>query len=386
VKYGYLLRLSFLYIWRSWRSTAVLGVMVSAAVAALVFLSSLAIGTNDAMIRNSVGLFSGHISGDNLPPDFAPCIPHIDGVEHILLRHKQTAWIGAVDLTEAVLLLGVQPSEEKRMTALWRKTVAGRYPEDGENSIYLSEAIAKRLKIDVGDSIRIGRTPTSVMAELTLCGIYRTGISALDQGIAFCPSKATPDAGGSISAAVFLKSGVSPEAVAKELRSLPGRPDFRPWSEFMPDLKQLIDLNFVSMGIVMVLVFGIVSLSISCAFIIFILKNLKEHGIMKAMGILPYEAALLILSQVSLLTVLASLVGTTAGALVALAMARVGIDLTALTSHNQYFVVSGVIYPRLTAYSLGVPPLLAVLFGKLAAIWPSAFVIREKAADILRSI
>jgi ABC-type lipoprotein release transport system permease subunit len=167
---------------------------------------------------------------------------------------------------------------------------------------------------------------------------------------------------------------------------LPGSPDFRSWSDFMPDLKQLIDLNFLSMGIVMVLVFGIVSLSISCAFIIYILKNLREHGIMKAMGFLPSEFACLILLQVTLLTVLASLVGTTVGALTSSAMARVGIDLTALTSHNQYFVVSGVIYPRLTAYSLCTPPLLAVIFGMLAAIWPSVFVIREKAADILRSI
>lgn len=382
----YLLRISFLYVWRSWRSTVVLGVMVSSAVAALVFLSSLAVGTNDAMIRNSVGLFSGHIAGDNLPADFVPGIPGIDGVESILLRQKQAVWIWNGDRMEAILLLGVQPSEEKRMTALWKKTIAGRYPEEGENAIYLSEAIAERLQLSVGDSIQVGLNPGVPVRELTVCGIYRTGISALDQGIAFCPSEALPGAHGSTSAAVFLKSGADLDSVVKELRALPGHPDFRAWSDFMPDLEQLIDLNFVSMGIVMVLVFGIVSLSISCAFIIFILKNLREHGIMKAMGILPLEAACLIVSQVTLLTVLASLVGTAVGALAAAAMARVGIDLTALTSHNQYFVVSGVIYPRLTAYSLGVPPLLAVLFGKLAAIWPSVFVIREKAADILRSI
>jgi ABC-type lipoprotein release transport system permease subunit len=386
VRYQYLLRLSFLYVWRSWRSTAVLGVMVSSAVAALVFLSSLAVGTNDAMIRNSVGLFSGHISGDDLPPDFSPRIPGIDGIEQILLRRQQAVWIGNADMMEAVLLLGVQPSDEKHMTSLWKKTAAGRYPEDGETAIYLSETIAKRLKVSVGDSVRVGRAPTVPVVELTLCGIYRTGISALDQGIAFCPRGAFPGDPDKTMAAVFLRSGVNPEAVTRELRSLPGHPDFRPWSQFMPDLKQLIDLNFVSMGIVMVLVFGIVSLSISCAFIIFILKNLKEHGIMKAMGILPSEATLLILTQVSMLTGLASLVGTAAGALVAVVMARVGIDLTALTSHNQYFVVSGVIYPRLTAYSLGLPPLLAVLFGKLAAVWPSVFVVRERAADILRSI
>ena len=67
MKFGIVFKVALLYVWRSWRSTIVLGVMVFTAVTALVFLSSLAVGTNDAMIRNSVGLFAGHISGQDLP-------------------------------------------------------------------------------------------------------------------------------------------------------------------------------------------------------------------------------------------------------------------------------------------------------------------------------
>ena len=55
----YLIRIAALILLRSWRATVVLAFMVVTAVAALVFLSALAIGTNDAMIRNSTGLFSG---------------------------------------------------------------------------------------------------------------------------------------------------------------------------------------------------------------------------------------------------------------------------------------------------------------------------------------
>ena len=125
----------------------------------------------------------------------------------------------------------------------------------------------------------------------------------------------------------------------------------------MPDLKQLIDLNFVSMGIVMVLVFGIVSIGISCAFVIFILKNLREHGIMKAMGILPIEAVLLIVTQVAVLTLAASACRRhRRRAWRYSVLLDLGIDLTAFTSHNQYFVVSGIIYPQ--AY---------ILFHSLAA-------------------
>ena len=140
------------------------------------------------------------------------------------------------------------------------------------------------------------------------------------------------------------------------------------------------------MGIVMLLVFGVVSLGISCAFVIFILKNLREHGILKAMGVYPAELAFLIFAQVTMLTLIASAAGAAAGATAVAGFARTGIDLTAFTSHNQYFAVSGVIYPRLTPYSLILPPVLALVFGKLAGVWPALFIIRKKPAEILRSI
>ena len=66
MRFNFLCKVGFLFIWRSWRSTLALGIMILSAVTALVFLSALAVGTNDAMIRNSVRLFSGHITAEDL--------------------------------------------------------------------------------------------------------------------------------------------------------------------------------------------------------------------------------------------------------------------------------------------------------------------------------
>jgi ABC-type lipoprotein release transport system permease subunit len=156
--------------------------------------------------------------------------------------------------------------------------------------------------------------------------------------------------------------------------------------EFMPDLKQLIDLDYICMAIVIVLVFAIVSVGISCTFLIFTLKNLREHGIMKAMGFMAGDTALLLVSQVSLLTVFAATVGTLLGMLTVAIFAQVGIDIGAFTSHNQYFSVSGMLYPRLTRLALFTPPLVAMVFGLAAAIWPIVTIIRKNPADILRSV
>jgi ABC-type lipoprotein release transport system permease subunit len=141
------------------------------------------------------------------------------------------------------------------------------------------------------------------------------------------------------------------------------------------------------MGIVTVLVFGVVSLGIACAFVIFILKNLKEYGIIKAMGVTTGEMTLLIVMEVVLMNLLATLMGIIGGILVVLLVEKIGgIDLTAFTSHNRYFAVSGIISPRLTFYSLCLPPLVSFLAGLISAIWPAALVARKRTADILRIV
>jgi ABC-type lipoprotein release transport system permease subunit len=112
--------------------------MVISAVASLIFLASLAIGTNDAMTRNSVGLFSGHIAGSDLPPESDTDLLTVQGVEHVLVRRQQRFLLWAGENIEPVLLMAVNPSQEKQSTALWKKTVAGRYLQPGEDASTLT--------------------------------------------------------------------------------------------------------------------------------------------------------------------------------------------------------------------------------------------------------
>ncbi len=74
---------------------------------------------------------------------------------------------------------------------------------------------------------------------------------------------------------------------------------------------------------------------------------------MKAMGVTPWELTLLIVTEVILMNLVASFIGSIIGILAVFIVDRVGgIDLTTFTSHNRYFAVSGVIIPRLNVYSL----------------------------------
>ena len=384
---GCWIKTAFLFLYRSGRSTAVLSLMLFTAVATLIFLSALAVGISDAMIRNSVSLYSGHISGFALPQTLTRKDLFVKGVANVLERVSRDGILSKDGRIESVTLIGIDPLEERKSTAVWKKIVEGKYLKRRERAVVLGRLLAEKLKVEPGEDLRFSSGPGAASTRFTVSGVYQTGIDHLDRSVAFCPLEVIPAGTDTWSAAIFLEEGVNPESIISIYhRTLPEEYDFKSWSELMPDLSQLVDLNYISMGFVTVLVFGVVSLGIGCAFVIFILKNLREYGIMKAMGSTPGEMALLIVAEVILMNLAACFVGVLVGVLAVFLVGKTGVDLTAFTSHNRYFTVSAVIFPRLTSYSLGLPPALAFLGSLAAAIWPAVLVARRKAADVIRIV
>lgn len=385
---GFWAKIALLFLLRSGRATAALSLMILTAVSALIFLSALAVGINDAMVRNAVRLYSGHISGFALPASMKRENLVLEGVADVLRRVSTRGMLSHDDRVEMITMIGINPYKEWNNTAIWAKIVEGRYLQSGERAIFLSQPLAERLRVQVGDTV--GFRPGSKIDRIHLhvSGIYKTGIDRLDRGIAFCPEEVIPVETDTWSAAVFLKGGVDLESIMVEYRrQLPESNHFKSWGDLMPDLRQLIDLEYLSMGIVTVLVFGVVSMGIACAFVIFILKNLREYGIMRATGVTSREMTLLIVIEVTLMNLIASGIGILVGILSVFLVDSIGgIDLTAFTSHNRYFAVSGVIHPRLTAYSLFFPPALSFLFSLASSVWPALLVARKKPAEVLRIV
>ena len=381
------LRIASLFLLRSRRTTVVLSLMVLLSVTILIFLSSLAVGINDAMVKNSVSLYSGHVAGFDLAADLAPERLMVDGVDAVVKRIENRGLLQQNDRFEPVTLVASDPAEEVGNTALWRKISAGRYPQAGKAEILLSEYLSDRLGLGIGKQVQFRQGLDSPPVSFRVTGVYRTGIDKLDRGLAFCPPAILPDDNARWSAAIFLRDGIEAENIVRRYYEGFGTAaQFKTWHELMPDLRQLIDLNYVSMSIVTFIVFGLVAVGVSSAFVIFILKNLREYGIVKSMGVTPLEIGLLIALEVGLMNLVACVGGVALGVVVSHVMSVIGIDLTAFTSHNRYFAVSGVVIPRLTSYSLWVPPAVALVFGLIASIWPTMLVVRGRTADILRGI
>lgn len=385
---GFWARIALRFLLRSGRSTAALSVMVVTAVAALIFLSALSVGVQDAMLRNTVGLFSGHITVYNLPEKMTPADLRTAGVKAVLKRRYRPGVLSGDGLALPLTLCGIDPAREAAATALEKKIRAGRYPRSGRAEILISRDLVRSFGVGIGGELNFKDQKGGLALPLTVAGIFQTGLETLDRGVAFCPLDRLPGGAAPWTAAVFLKPGAAPAAILQDYRQrLPATVRLESWEDQMPDLRQLIDLEAVSMAVVIVLVFGVVAIGIACSFVIFIIRNMREYGILKAMGVTRAEMARLIMAKVALMNLAACGAGLLAGVGAALAVAQTGgIDIGAFTSHNRYFAVSGVIYPRLTVFSLWAPPAVSLVFSLLAGIWPALLVARKRAADILRMI
>ncbi|MBA3038062.1 MAG: ABC transporter permease [Desulfobacterium sp.] len=382
----FILKTAIKFLARSWRATFVLAFMIFISVATLIFLSALATGTNDAMIRNSVGLYSGNIQRMNLPDSLRPEALEIKGVKHVLVRKACPGILKKDDHIETILLTGIDSEKEKKATGLYKKTIKGKYLSGKEKEIYIGQILAKKLDLDIDSRLYFQKGLESVPVEFTVSGIFKTGIGGFDDEIAFCNLKDLPEEVLVWNAAIFLEEGKKPQAIIAEYEKITNsRGEFLAWYDLMPDLKQLTDLNQVCMDILTVIVFAIVAVGVACAFVIFILKNLREYGILKTMGLSPGLMAFFIMAKVTILNLFAALSGVVAGALLCWWLSGSGIDISQMTSHNKYFVISGIIYPRLTAGSLLAPPILAFVLSSAAALWPMMIVLRSNVAKILRN-
>ena len=379
------IKTAFLFLFRSKRATLALGLMIFFAVGILVFISSIAVGINDSMVLNSTGLYSGQITGTDIPDTVTRQTFLVDGVSNVLQRFQVPGILHHRGKKQMLTLIAVDPDQELKSTSLWKKIIKGKYIKDNQFEILISHDTAKQFDINPGEKVIFNSDSSAY--PLIIAGIYKTGINRFDSKIAFCPISILSDQPEKWDCAVFLIPGTDTNTImASYIQKGLNLPTLKTWEDLMPDLTQLIELNRISMGFIMVLVLGVVSFGTACAFAIFIISNIREYGIMKAMGVTPSETVMLIFTEVILLNIIASFAGTLAGLTAVLLAAKTGIDLSSFTSHNQYFAVSGLIIPRLTPFLFFLPSFLTLSFCLLSAVWPAMIVKRQRSSDILRSI
>jgi ABC-type lipoprotein release transport system permease subunit len=388
------LRLALRQVRRHRRKSLATGGFILVGTAILVVLVGITVGINEAMVTNSVRLHTGQIfieipAQEGGDMEVLAARLNGDGLAETLLRRRRFSALlrgprGAAPAT----LYGVAPGPEAATTAIAGRIDNGRYPERGRAEILLGHDLAAALGAGPGTALELWSAAGQHLGHLKVCGIYATGIAHFDRNVAYLPT----DGIGPLPAeaitefSLFYAGGSALDAEHDRLKALlPPGARLATWQTLMPDLVQLIEMNAVSMGIILVLVYGLVGFGISNTFVLTIVERYREFGILKAMGLRPGELELLVFLESFLVCLAATALGLATGWLLTELLGVTGIDLTRWTSHNRYFLVTGVVHPRTTLAGLVWPAGIALAVSLLAAYLPTRICRRRSTADLLRT-
>ncbi len=381
------------FILRHKRKTIATSSFIILGTVVLVFLHGLTVGINDTMIVNSTRLHYGDAfiqfpPGYENPERFPTLIKAAAPVREALFRSRFSALATSGHGQAPVVFYAVQPDIEAATTAIAGRILKGAYPQAMEREVLLGSKTAEQLQVAVGDTLSILGRSGVWLEPYRVSGLYQTEIPHFDNTIAYMPLQVLDPSVREIcrsEVAVFLDSQKDLKNVISTLsRELPSEIRVQPWQTLMPDLLQLIEMNEIAMQIIILFVFVLVGFGISNSYVLTIVERFREFGILKAMGVTPRELVGLIFLESFLVCLAATLLGLIFGWMLIYIFAQVGIDFSSLTSHNRYFVVTGLVKPRAVTASFLWPGILSLIVSIISSYLPTRIAAGKAASETLR--
>ena len=219
-----------------------------------------------------------------------------DDIDHIQATASKAALVKSKTDFEGLVVKGV--GSDYRWHNLDAYLVEGSYPNTQDNlnnEILLSQTIAQRLHVGIGDRVTAyfqnsSSTGTPNTRYFKIVGIYETGFPDFDSSYLFADirhiqriNKWSSDAVGGFE--VFLNEGIDlKEKNVQIYNQLPPHIDSITVNELFPSLFEWVSLFDFNLAIILILMLLVGTLNMATALLVLILERSKMVGLLKAMG------------------------------------------------------------------------------------------------------
>ena len=348
-------RLAWRNVLRNRRRSVITILAIAVGLAALTFLWGVIDGQNRAIIENSTRYFAGdvqvHVKGYHDDPSLdlaiAQTAPVVQAIGHdpevaaATVRLEAGALASRADKSRGVLVVGVSPSEEARVTTLLSAVVAGESLRSGDSTgVLVGVKLAESLGLGVGDDlVLVGQAydGSIATARAPVRGIFRTNSDAYDGYLAMMPLAAVRDflvaPGGATAIALRLKDRGRLAAVAARLRAHLGDGyEVVGWPTLLPEARNATRFHEVIAYVVVGIFFVVVAAAVANPILMAVLERTREFGVVLSLGMTPARLLRLVLWEAALLGVIGVLVGNVIGLGTTLYFGYVGIDVSAFSA------------------------------------------------------
>jgi ABC-type lipoprotein release transport system permease subunit len=323
---------------------------IATGLAALIFLWSFIDGVNDQMIENSTRYVSGHLqvhrSGYHDEPTLellladagrvAGALAQQADVVAVASRMEGNAIVSAGDKSRGVMVVGINPDEERQVTTLFETVKVGRFLSAGDvNAIMIGDAVADALKVGVGSEVALitqGADGSVGAARYLVSGIFDTRMDMLDGVYVFLPIAAAQQLfsaeGKATSIVARLAERQAAQAVGVRLRATlgPAR-EVLTWQTLLPNVVQSVQFHEVIGYVLLLVLFVVVVVGVTNTALMAVMERTREFGVMIAVGTRRGQVTRLVFYEACLLGAIGLGIGTLAGVALAQYFAVRGIDL-----------------------------------------------------------
>jgi ABC-type lipoprotein release transport system permease subunit len=389
-------------------------------------------GYHKVMIANSIKTHSGNIQihkkGYHVYQNekyFMPknqellaAVASEETVGHSATRVKCSGLISYTNKSTGVLILGITPEEEKKITWMHRRPqrhqpgalAVGKYIEaddwqEGRTEtgyrlpgILVGSQIAEKLGLGIG--YRIVLTAQAISKEINqklfvVKGIFRTLDPNYDAGMVIVHIKNAQQLlhyseGDYITEVVLsLKDDETLGKTSASLKQKLSQQTYEvlTWAEVSPHLLQLITLDNIQVEGTALVFFIVISIGLLTAIISAVFERFYEYGVMRAIGTTPSQLVGLILLENFLLALMGCILGTMITVPLTYYFHIHGIDFSWLTESSQFVAMSldmTVYFDFNFGILLGPLPFI-ILFSSLITLYPALKAARLKIIEAIYS-
>jgi len=380
----------------------------------LVFMLSFQFGSYDTMINTAVKIHTGHVQvqaeGYRDKMDIRLVVPNpgavddvikdIPGIEAYTSRANAFSLVSSSDRTYGVLLTGIDPEREAKVSTLKKLVQRGEYlAQEDTDMALVGELLARNLKVDIGDELVAlgqGRDGSVAASVLKVKGIFSSGEDKFDRNSVQMPLGYFQDVfsmRGAVHEMVVLgRSLEDVKKIKKELgagvRSIDndGNLVVLDWMELMPGIVQSIKLDLVSGLIMYVILIVVVAFSILNTFLMAIFERTREFGVLMAIGMTPGRLMKSLFLESATITLIGIILGIISGGMITWYYQVHGILISGASELLSQYGLPERMYPQLSVLSVSIGAGIVLIITILTAIYPVLKVRRLRPVEAMTAV
>ncbi|SDU10056.1 ABC transporter permease [Desulfobacula phenolica] len=387
-------------IWRNPRRTIVILMAVIIGVWSMIFLGALMRGMETQMVKTAISTLTGSIQIHHMDYRNDPVVENsmddMDKLDRILnaTLGKDALWAKRIRVNAVasnarhsggVILVGIEPEKEKKISFIGNSVISGRYLSlEDTNKIVVGRAFLEKFNTKIGHKLILMSQDTRkeiASKAFKIVGVFSAESEAIEKQFVFVPiSQAAKmlKMGRSISEISILLPGSDIDGkqetrAAEKLKSSLADDTFHveTWHQLLPMMKAYLEMSgfflYIWYGVVFVAMgFGIANTTLMAVF-----ERTREFGLMKALGMRPVQVIKGVVTETFCLLVLGIFTGNILGFLSVAAIAKNGIDLSALAAGTQMWGIPRILYPEIWTQDVAVAGLMVLVLGILVSLYPA---------------